>query len=115
MLVNRQKLYEKAEDFFQFDGDAVMKLDRDAAIEVCSVAAAQGLVVVKIEGGIWCSGNFEARLDAIWNGSHPPMNKSNAHVNNLFAINFINQRNDAYNAFIITTAPLTGFGHNEGR
>ena len=43
MKVNRQKLYHRGADFFALDGNAVMKLRREAAIEACLDAASQGL------------------------------------------------------------------------
>ena len=52
MKVNRQKLYHRGADFFALDGNAVMKLSREAAIEACLDAASQGLIAIKIEGGI---------------------------------------------------------------
>jgi hypothetical protein len=75
-MVNRQRLYDRAKDFFEQNGNAVMKLGRVAA--ACRAAAPQGLVVVKIEGGIWKNGTFEARLDAIWGGIDPPTDNESA-------------------------------------
>ena len=61
---DRQKLYDRVEDFFDLDGNAGMKLSRQAAVALCSAAARKALVVVKVEGGIWRDRQFEARLDA---------------------------------------------------
>jgi hypothetical protein len=109
MTIDRQKLYHSVMDFFDFDGNAAMKLGREAAIEVCQDATGQGLVVLKIEGGIWSNGTFEARLDAIWDGADPPIEQRNAHENNLNAASFIRSRHPSYNAFIITASSYAGF------
>src|SRR5438477_10558883 len=101
MSVNRQKLYENSEDFFALHGNASMKLSREAAAEVCSCAAAKGLIIVKIEGGIWRRGKFEARLDAIWDGLDPPTDLDTTHQNNLRAATFLRSADPAYNAFIL--------------
>ena len=108
MLVDRQKLYDKATDFFDGSGNAVMKLSRKAAVDACLNAALHGLVIVKIEGGIWRNGTFEARLDAIWVGADPPIETENAGRNNLNASEFIRCQEDTYNAFILTAAAVTG-------
>ncbi len=108
MKVNRQKLYHRGADFFALDGNAVMKLSREAAIEACLDAASQGLVAIKIEGGIWSDGTFEARMDAIWDGADPPVKRKDAHENNLAAANFIRSQDPSYNAFIITSYSFGG-------
>jgi hypothetical protein len=113
MSVDRQKLYDSARDYFDLDGSVVMKLSRSAAINVCREAAARGLLVVKIEGGINRGRTFEARLDAIWDGVDPPIDADMAEQNNLRAANFISAQAKDYNAFIITDAPLTGYRHRE--
>jgi len=113
MGVDRSKLYENAQDFFNLQGGVVMKLSRDAAIDVCRSAATRGLLVVMIEGGISRGGTFEARLDAIWKGGDPPVDNELAEQNNLLAANFIHSQCKAYNAFIITDAPLTGYRHRK--
>jgi hypothetical protein len=110
MSIDRRKLYDKATDYFDLDGNAIMKLSREAAEGVCLAAAAKGFVLVKVEGGIWSDGNFEARLDAIWDGLDPPIDQADAHENNLDAAGFIRSRADSYNAFIVTTPSITGYG-----
>jgi hypothetical protein len=109
IVVNRQRLYARAKDFFEQNGNAVMKLGRSAAAEACRAAAHRGLVVVKLEGGIWKNGTFEARLDAIWDGIDPPTDNESASKNNLSAAEFIQARDAAYNAFIITVASVAGY------
>jgi Colicin-E5 Imm protein len=107
MTIDRQKLYHAGKDFFDHDGNAVMKLSREAAIAVCLDAARQGLLTVRIEGGIWADGTFEARLDAIWDGADPPVAENDASENNRAAANFIQSQPPNYNAFVITALPFT--------
>lgn len=109
--LNRQKLYDRIEDFFDLDGNAVMKLTREAAIRLCLATAPKELVVVKVEGGIWSGGQFEARLDAIWDGLDPPLGPEKAKENNLRAANFIKSVPAIDNAFLITCAPAAGYEH----
>jgi hypothetical protein len=114
MSIDHSKLYENARDYFDLGGDVVMKLSRDAAIDVCRQAGARGLLVVRIEGGIRRPDRtFEARLDAIWDGAEPPINPDKAEQNNTKAADFIRSQTTDYNAFIITDAPLTGYRHRE--
>lgn len=109
MVIDRQKLYGTAADFFDLDGNAQMKLSRDAAAKVCVDAAVKGFLVVKVEGGIWNNGRFEARTDAIWDGIDPPVVQMEAHQNNLRAAAFITSLDDRYNAFILTEAHVGGY------
>ena len=111
MSVDRQKLYNSASDYFDLGGSVVMQLSRAAAIDVCRKAAAKGLLVVRIEGGIKRDRTFEARLDAIWDGTDPPIDPDKAEQNNLRAADFIHLQHRDYNAFIVTDAPLTGWRH----
>jgi hypothetical protein len=108
MKLERQKLYHASKDFFNLDGNAVMKLGREAAIEICREAASHHLLVIKLEGGIWSNGTFEARLDAIWEGTDPPVEEKDACANNLAAADFIRSRHPGYNAFIITASLFAG-------
>lgn len=108
MKVDRQKLYREGNDFFDLDGNAVMKLGREAAIAVCLDAASKGLLVLKVEGGIWSNGTFEARLDAIWDGADPPVEEKDAVANNRAAVNFIQFQHPGYNAFIVTVSSFAG-------
>jgi len=116
MSFNRNKVYETADEFFDLDERdldyrVVMKLSRNAAIDVCAAAADHGLLVAKIEGGIARGKTFEARLDAIWDGADPPIDYEGATTNNLRAADFMRSCVDDYNAFIITDAPLSGWRH----
>ena len=111
MLGDRQKLYDDAKAFFEFDGNAAMKLSRRAAIDVCRGAAGKGIIVIRVEGGISSNNKFEARLDAIWDGRDPPINRHEAEKNNVRAAAFINSADSAYNAFVVTSAPIGGYAH----
>jgi len=72
MKAQRNVLYDSAQWFFDSAGSGLMKLSADAAIRVCLTAASRGLVVARIEGGIWHHPGFEARGDCIWDGANPP-------------------------------------------
>ncbi|MFC0576319.1 colicin immunity protein [Paraburkholderia solisilvae] len=109
ILVDRSKRYTDLEDFFSLHGSVVMKLTPEAAIAVCEQAAQRGLVVARIEGGIWHNPKFEARIDCIWDGADPPIASQAAHENNLSAIEFIRSVLPEHSAFIITAPPITGW------
>lgn len=79
-----------------------MKLDVHAAIQVCEQAAEHGLVISRIEGGIWHFPGFEARLDCIWDGLDPPVSISAAMQNNLVAANFIRSESGKHDVFVLT-------------
>lgn len=105
------KLYSSVADFFDLEGNVVMKLTPSAAMGVRREAATRGVIVVRIEGGIWHNPNFEARYDCIWDGDDPPISEEHAHQNNLVAIEFIESEMDIHKAFVLTTAPITGYLH----
>lgn len=111
MSVERGKRYEQASDFFSLNGSVTMRLSPDAAIEVCGSAAAHGLVVARIEGGIWLNPGFESRLDCIWDGADPPLDTAAAHANNVLAIQFIESKRKFHDVFILTAPPITGWSH----
>jgi hypothetical protein len=107
-LVDRSTRYSNPEDFFTLNGSVIMKLTTEAAIGVCERAAQRGMLVSRIEGGIWWSPGFEARIDCIWDGAEPPLDMQAAHENNLMAIGFIRSELPEHDAFIITSLPITG-------
>ncbi|GAB2915219.1 hypothetical protein GCM10027093_62280 [Paraburkholderia jirisanensis] len=109
MAVDWSKRYADADDYFSLHGNVVMKLTTQAAIAVCEQAAKRGLLVVRIEGGIWHSHGFEARVDCIWDGADPPIDIDAAHKNNLEAIQFILSEPSEYDTFIVTSPPITGW------
>jgi hypothetical protein len=111
MEADRNKLYDSAQFFFDDAGSGAMKLSPEAAIEVCRAASSRGLVVARVEGGIWHHPGFEARLDCIWDGADPPLEQSEAEVNNRNAANFIREERGEHDAFVITAPPQSGWPH----
>ncbi|NTY38018.1 colicin immunity protein [Burkholderia diffusa] len=104
MNIDRQRRYETADDFFSLGGSIVMKLTVGAAIDVCEQAAQHGVVVSRIEGGIWHSSGFEARIDCIWDAKiDPPVDESVAEQNNRDAVEFIREESQVHDVFIVTT------------
>lgn len=84
-----------------------MKLTVYAAVEVCKIAASRGLLVGRVEGGIWHSPGFEARLDCIWDGQvYPPADSIAAVENNIRAVKFIESESTCHDVFIITAVPM---------
>lgn len=111
MHLERNKLYERAKDFFGVNGSAVMKLSPSAAVDVCLAAARNGLVVARVEGGIWHDPGFEARGDCIWDGANPPLDEAAAERNNLEAAEFIREESAEHTAFVVTAPPTQGWPH----
>jgi hypothetical protein len=113
MAIDHSRLYASPEDFFEQHGSVVMKLTPAAAIGVCEEAASRNLVVARIEGGIWHNPGFEARLDCIWDGADPPIDRRGAEANNARAAEFIKSQSAAHGAFILTAPPLEGWPHKK--
>ena len=111
MKGDRRRLYGQEHDFYELEGSVVMKLSPQAALKVCLSAAKHGLVVARIEGGIWHDPGFEARYDCIWNGADPPLSAEAATLNNILAAAFIEQESQLHDAFILTAPPITGWPH----
>jgi len=88
-LVDRSRRYTGPEGFFSLHGSVIMKLSAAAAIAVCEQAAQRGIVVARVEGGIWHNPQFEARIDCIWDGADAPIGRQAAHEKNLMALKFI--------------------------
>lgn len=109
MKGDRQKLYGSADAFFSLEGTVLMKLTPQAAIAVCEAAAAKGLIVVRVEGGVWHNPGFESRLDCIWDGDDPPISIEGAHLNNRRAAAFIQAKAATHDVFILTTPAITGY------
>ncbi|MEL4181509.1 colicin immunity protein [Roseateles sp. PN1] len=97
--------------FFVLNGSGWMKLAPEAAMHACRGATEAGLVVVRVEGGIWQNPGFEARVDCIWDGIDPPATSSETSINNGNAAAFIGQEALTHSAFVLTCAPLTGYRH----
>ncbi|WP_081085137.1 colicin immunity protein [Burkholderia territorii] len=104
MEIDTGRRYDSADDFFSLDGRVVMRLSTDAAISVCERALEHGMLVSRVEGGIWHSSVFEARLDCIWDAKiDPPVNRSVAEQSNLLAAEFIREESQVHDVFIVTT------------
>lgn len=111
MKSSKEILFEHAADFFSREGSVWMRLAPAAAIEVCMTAAAHGKVVARIEGGMWHGPGFEARHDCIWDGVDPPVSLSDAHLNNLSAVDFVRDEMEYHTVFIMTAPPMSGWPH----
>ncbi|XQM33959.1 Colicin immunity protein [Cupriavidus sp. H19C3] len=79
-----------------------MKLAAGAAEAICNAAEARGLLVTRVEGGIWHYPGFEARIDCIWDGADPPVSRDEAVVNNRAARDFISEEKSEHDTFVIT-------------
>ena len=106
MNVDLQKRYESSDDFFALSGSVVMKVSADAAIAICLAAAEHGLVIARIEGGIWHKPGFEARLDCIWDGVDPPVDQGSAEQNNDAAADFVRSERELHDTFVITAPSM---------
>src|SRR5664279_1956617 len=107
-MMDRTRIFNSATEFFNLGCNCAMKLSPFAAIGVCERAAEKGFVIARVEGGLWHSQGFEARLDCIWDGTDPPLDPGEAHQNNLSAANFIRKESVAHHAFVLTVSPVTG-------
>ncbi|WP_071738871.1 colicin immunity protein [Burkholderia ubonensis] len=108
MNIDLQRRYDSSDDFFLLGGSVVMKLSADAAIAVCEQAGQLGLVIARIEGGIWHFPGFEARPDCIWDGVDLPVDAGAAEQNNLEA-EFIRPESQVHDVFIVTAQQITGW------
>jgi hypothetical protein len=109
MKIDYGKRYDSPEKFFELGGSVVMQLSMPAAIAVCEQAVGRGLVVARIEGGIWHYPGFEARIDCIWDGVDPPVDLNEAERNNILAANFIRSESVVHDVFIITAPSIIGW------
>ena len=74
MCIDSSHLYDDGLLFFQLNGNAVMRLSRTAAMSVCRLATDRSFHVLRVEGGIWHSPGFEARVDSIWDSKYGNLN-----------------------------------------
>lgn len=115
MDIDKSLLYESPQAFFDLGGSVTMRLSPRAAMQVCADAARKGLVVARVEGGIWHAPGFESRLDCIWDGQDPPLDQAQASGNNQEAAQFIASQTPAHSAFILTAPPLAGWPQRAGK
>ncbi|WP_026075546.1 colicin immunity protein [Noviherbaspirillum massiliense] len=115
MSVDRASLHDKPELFFEMEGSSWLKLTPAAARVVCTQAASYGLVIVRVEGGIWHSPGFEARIDCIWDGINSLCTIDEARQNNERAVRNIEHEQAAHGAFILTAVPIVGYEHAKVR
>lgn len=108
MKIDLQQRYDSSDDFFNLGGSVVMKVSADAAIAICEHAAEHGLVVARVEGGIWHAAGFEARLDCIWDGVDPPVDQRTVEQNNRAAADFIRTERAVHDVYVITAPCRTG-------
>ncbi|WP_423197590.1 MULTISPECIES: colicin immunity protein [unclassified Cupriavidus] len=109
MKIDLQQRYDSSDDFFTLGGSVVMKLSTNAAVAVCESAVEHGLVIARVEGGIWHAPGFEARLDCIWDGVDPPVDRRMAEQNNCAAAAFIRLESGMHDVFVLTAPSMTGW------
>ena len=95
--------------FFTRDTGREFFLSTSAAIEVCKFAADEGLVIARIEGGVYNDGEFMPRVACIWDGVDPPVSILRARRNNQDAAKFVETESSEHNAFVITAPPTSGW------
>lgn len=104
MSFDRTACYKDPYLFFSLNGNAVMKLEVDAAIQLCDLALDFDCMIARVEGGIWHNPGFESRLDCIWDRSH--ILDEQPEKANKSAKEFIKEESSEHNAFIITTQKI---------
>ena len=108
MAYSKDGLFKSSEEFFELNGSVGMRLSAEAAQKVCEKALEHGLLVVRVEGGIWHNLGFEARLDCLWDGPVPPVPLAEAKSINQGASDFIlEEKERGHDVFIITTMPIS--------
>jgi hypothetical protein len=89
---------------FAVSGNQTVFLTSDAALRVCAEAAARGLLVYRIEGGIWREGRgCEMRLGAIWDSQvDPPIAVAVANTNNLRLASMVRNDPESCDTFVVS-------------
>jgi len=95
--------YSKCSDFFDLQGNNVMKLTTEAAKDVCRYSYEKSYIVSRIEGGIWHNPEFEMRLDCIWDRVEE-LNTS-PELTSKKAIDFIEESSE-HDVFIVSLQPI---------
>jgi Colicin-E5 Imm protein len=109
MTYDIAKLYDTSDVFFEQNRAVSMFLTTEAAKDVCRKALRRGLLITRIEGGIWHNPGFEARVDCIWDGVSPPASHEQADKNNTRALDFVTREAALHDAFVVTAAPMAGW------
>ena len=104
MKGDANRIYSRALDFFELDGNFVMVLTPDAAEDVCQTALSHDLIVGRIEGGHWLGHGFEPSINLIWDGLWPPPSASleDAKKNNEEASAFVRNATNERSAFVLS-------------
>ncbi|WP_422649918.1 colicin immunity protein [Cupriavidus sp. H18C1] len=85
------------------------KLSTAAAVAGFEKAIEYGLVIARVEGGIWHEPGFEARIDCIWDGDEPPVAPNAARRNNRLAAEVVRSEGAVHDVFVITASTLNGW------
>ncbi|HWA19737.1 MAG TPA: colicin immunity protein [Devosia sp.] len=87
-----------------------MYLTADAALGVCAAAATRGLLIYRIEGGIWHEGRgCEMRLGAIWDSRvEPPVDVTEANASNLRLASLIRDEPENCDTFVLSMIAIEG-------
>jgi hypothetical protein len=87
-----------------------MYLTADAALSVCAAAGARGLLIYRIEGGIWHEGHgCEMRLDAIWDSRvEPPVSAAEANASNLRLASLMRDEPEGCDTFVLSMIAIEG-------
>jgi hypothetical protein len=104
MMLVRNSLYSDVSEFFSKQGNNVMKLTPDAAIDVCEKSVESNYIVSRVEGGIWHNPGFEMRLDCMWDRDEALDGKSQLASED--AISFIGEELVDHSAFIVSLQKL---------
>lgn len=82
MRGDKTRIYADSDVFHTLEGNFIMVLEPQAAVDICKSAYDRGQLVSRIEGGIWSGGRFQPVGDCIWDGAYPPINDEGARSNN---------------------------------
>ncbi|MER2493920.1 colicin immunity protein [Catenovulum sediminis] len=99
-MFDRNIRYSNYSDFFDLQGNNVMKLTTEAAKEVCRYSHDKSYIVSRIEGGIWHNPGFEMRLDCIWDRSKEL--DSSPELASKEAVDFIEEESNEHDVFIVS-------------
>ncbi|WPO98274.1 colicin immunity protein [Pseudomonas sp. HR96] len=109
MIIDLQQRYDSSDDFFNLSGSVTMKISADAAVAICERAAQRGLVIARIEGGIWRAPGFEARLDCIWDGVEPPCRSENGRSEQSCSGRIRGAEKAVHDVYVLTAPRMSGW------